>query len=175
MKKLAISAAVLIGISVLAVLILNVFECQGFRPDPTPDAAITTSTSIVAPVPAKDVAMSNTYMLIQLSDSGLVQSAPDGKYLLILSGVRDSVEFEDGSRTMSLNAYVELVFGGNKMVNGTLDYEESRGPVEVRLSSPIIMSMDGGPMTISYSMKVVGGKQILAEFGKTTLRVKPLP
>ena len=174
MKKFAISAAVIVGVTVLAVLILNVSECQKGGTDPIPDAAVTVPPSVTAPPSTSSVAP-NVYVLVQTAESGSVRSAPDGKYLLTLSGVGDFVKSEDGSRTMSLNAYVELIFGGSKTATGMLDYDGSRGPVEVRLSSPVTASVDGGPVTMLYEMEVAGGGQVLATFEKLSIRVKPLP
>ncbi len=175
MKKFAISVAALVSVAALAVLILRVTDCQKPSPDPIPDAAITAFPS-TTPVPAEDAsAAPNVHALVLSAESGSVKSDPDGKYLLTLSDVKDFVKSEDGSRTMSLNNYVTLIFAGSKMAVGMLDYDGSRGPVEVRLFSPVTTLADGGPITMLYKMETVGGKQILAKFEKVTLRVKPLP
>lgn len=175
MKKFAISVVVLVSMAALAVLILKVAECQKPSPDLIPDAAITAFPSTI-PAPAEDASVApNVYALVLSAESGSVKSDPDGKYLLTLFDVKDFVKSEDGSRTMSLNTYVTLIFGGSKTAVGMLDYDGSRGPVEVKLSSPVTTSADGGPITMLYKMETVGGKQILAKFEKVTLQVKSLP
>jgi hypothetical protein len=170
MKKFIISAAVIVGVTVLAVLILNVVECQKDGPDLIPDATVTTQPSVI---PTKSTSTPNVYALIQMAESGSVKSSPDGRYLLSLSGVKDSVKSEDGKQVMTLDSYIKLVFEKSDTARGVLDFDDSRGPIKVRLSSPERHVTDGGIISMSYVMEIVEDKQVLSKFEKPTLQMNP--
>lgn len=171
MKKFLISAAILSLIAAVAVAVLNVSRCQS--PDQAPDPSTTVAPLLPGPdaaAPGPDAAADqDALFLVQSADSGEIRSSGNGKVLLTLSGVTNSVTARDGSLSLTVDAYVSMAFKEGS-AEAVMDYEESRsGPVRVVLSDPRY-GEEGQVMLYEMDLK---GSQVLSKISSVTLSVGP--